>query len=71
MSSSGTILATTPLLPCRPAILSPTESLRLRGDIDLYLLDDAGIDIIPALDSAKIFVLLAIQILEAVLVLSR
>ena len=28
MSSSGTILAITPLLPCRPAILSPTESLR-------------------------------------------
>ncbi len=28
MSSSGRILATTPLLPWRPAILSPTESLR-------------------------------------------
>src|SRR3990172_7881913 len=28
MSSSGTILAMTPLLPWRPAILSPTESLR-------------------------------------------
>ena len=28
MSSSGMIFATTPLLPCRPAILSPTESLR-------------------------------------------
>ena len=31
MSSSGTILATTPLLPWRPAILSPTESLRLEA----------------------------------------
>ena len=29
MSSSGTMVATTPLLPWRPAILSPTESLRL------------------------------------------
>src|SRR6478609_8920277 len=29
MSSSGTIRATTPLLPWRPAILSPTLSLRL------------------------------------------
>jgi hypothetical protein len=28
MSSSGTMRAMTPLLPWRPAILSPTESLR-------------------------------------------
>ena len=28
MSSWGTIRATTPLLPCRPAILSPTWSFR-------------------------------------------
>jgi hypothetical protein len=28
MSSSGTIRATMPLLPCRPAILSPTEIFR-------------------------------------------
>ena len=28
MSSSGTIRATIPLLPCRPAILSPTEIFR-------------------------------------------
>ena len=28
MSSSGTMRATMPLLPWRPAILSPTESLR-------------------------------------------
>src|SRR6188474_3050578 len=28
MSSSGTMRATMPLLPCRPAILSPTEILR-------------------------------------------
>ena len=31
MSSSATILATTPLLPWRPAILSPTESLRFEA----------------------------------------
>ncbi len=31
MSASGTILATTPLLPWRPAILSPTESLRFEA----------------------------------------
>ena len=29
MSSSGRILAMTPLLPWRPAILSPTEITRL------------------------------------------
>ncbi len=29
MSSSGRILEITPLLPCRPAILSPTEICRL------------------------------------------
>ena len=29
MSSWGRILAITPLLPCRPAILSPTEITRL------------------------------------------
>ena len=65
MSSSATILATTPLLPWRPAILSPTESLRLRGDIDLHLLDDSGIDVVAALDTTEIFILLAIKILEA------
>ena len=26
ISCTGTILATTPLLPCRPAILSPTDN---------------------------------------------
>ncbi len=32
MSSWGRILAITPLLPCRPAILSPTRDLPLLGD---------------------------------------
>ena len=31
MSSSFTMRATTPLLPWRPAILSPTDSLRLEA----------------------------------------
>ena len=31
MSSSATILATTPLFPWRPAILSPTDNLRLEA----------------------------------------
>ncbi len=53
MSSSGTMLATTPLLPWRPAILSPTESLRFAGDVDLDLLDDAGIDVVAALDAVQ------------------
>src|SRR4029450_625004 len=33
MSSWGRILATTPLLPWRPAILSPTEILRLAATL--------------------------------------
>ena len=36
MSSSGRILEMTPLLPCRPAILSPTEITPLGGDVDLH-----------------------------------
>ena len=31
----------TPLLPWRPAILSPTRELALHGDVDLDHLDDA------------------------------
>ena len=51
MSSSGTILATTPLFPWRPAILSPTDSLRLRGDVNFDRLDDAGIDFVAGFDA--------------------
>ena len=43
MSSSGRILEMTPLLPCRPAILSPTEIMPLGGDVNLdHLLHAAG-----------------------------
>ena len=41
MSSSGTMRAMMPLLPCRPAILSPTEILRFSATVDLHQLDDA------------------------------
>src|SRR5215208_3675872 len=40
MSSSGRMRAMTPLLPCRPAILSPTDSLRfIATDLLLLLLE--------------------------------
>jgi hypothetical protein len=41
MSSSGRILAMTPLLPWRPAILSPDRELSLHGHVDRDHLDDA------------------------------
>ena len=43
MSSSGRTLEITPLLPCRPAILSPTEICALGGAVNLdHLLHAAG-----------------------------
>ena len=42
MSSSATILATTPLLPWRPAILSPTDSLRFLAMYTLTSLTTPG-----------------------------
>ena len=42
MSSSGRILDTTPLLPWRPAILSPTESLRFTATYTLTILITPG-----------------------------
>ena len=42
MSSSGRIRAMTPLLPCRPAILSPTESLRFMATYTLTILMTPG-----------------------------
>ena len=41
MSSSGTMRATMPLLPWRPAILSPTEIFRFSAHVHLDQLDDA------------------------------
>ena len=68
MSSSGTMRATTPLLPWRPAILSPTESLRLRRDINFDLLDDARIDIVSALDPIHRAIAFELQLRELVFV---
>ena len=42
MSSIGRILEMTPLLPWRPASLSPTRDLALLGDVDPHQLVDAG-----------------------------
>ena len=61
MSSSGTMVATTPLLPWRPAILSPTRELALGGDEDLDLLDDAGIDLVAALELVELALALGVE----------
>ena len=42
MSSSGRMRAMTPLLPWRPAILSPTESLRFMATKTLTILITPG-----------------------------
>ena len=42
MSSSGTILDTTPLLPCRPAILSPGWILRFTATKTLTIFMTPG-----------------------------
>ena len=44
--------------------------LSLTGDINFHLLDDSGINVIAALDPAEIFILFAIQVFKAVLVLA-
>ncbi len=49
MSSIGKILEITPLLPWRPAILSPTEITRLRGDVNLDHLQHAAAELVAAL----------------------
>jgi hypothetical protein len=61
MSSSGTILAMTPLLPWRPAILSPTESCTLGGDVDLDHLQHAGGQLVAALHVRELALLLALH----------
>ena len=58
MSSSGRILEMTPLLPCRPAILSPTEITPLGGDVDLDHLLHAGGQLVAALQRVELAVLL-------------
>ena len=71
MSSSGTILATTPLLPWRPAILSPTRQLALAGDVNFDLLDDAGVDVVAALDAIHRAFALELELGELVFVSCR
>ena len=50
----------TPLLPWRPAILSPTERLRLRGDVDLHHLEHAGRQLVAAREPVDELVLLGL-----------
>ena len=54
MSSSGRMRETTPLLPWRPAILSPTGQLALDGDVDLHHLDDARRQLVALLDAGDL-----------------
>ena len=54
MSSSGTIVATIPLLPCLPAILSPTETFLFCAIKTLASLTIPGCNSSPIL-SLKIF----------------
>ena len=49
MSSAGRILAMTPLLPWRPAILSPTRDLALLGDRHPDQAVDAGLEVVVEL----------------------
>jgi len=42
MSPTGTMRETYPLFPWRPAILSPTESLRFLATYNLRQLNDSG-----------------------------
>ena len=63
--------ATTPLLPWRPAILSPTRKLALAGDVDLDLLDDAGIDVVAALHAVHGTLMLDLELGELVLETGR
>ena len=79
MSSSGRIFATTPLLPWRPASLSPTWSLAARRDVDLDHLVDGHGQVVALLDvlllargvGAELVFHRFVEQLEAVLLLSR
>jgi hypothetical protein len=44
--------------------LSPDRELALRGDVNLHLLDDAGIDFVASLNALHLLVLLLLQFLE-------
>ena len=52
MSSSGRMREITPLLPWRPAILSPTDSLRLMATYTLTILNTPGGSSSPFLSRA-------------------
>ena len=54
MSSSGRIFEMTPLLPCRPAILSPTEITPLGRDVDLDHLLHAARQLVAALERVEL-----------------
>src|SRR6266851_5478358 len=58
MSSSGRMRAITPLFPCRPAILSPTESLRFMAINTLTILMTPGASSSPCRSLAIFFFLL-------------
>ena len=64
MSSSGRILAMTPLLPWRPAILSPTEMTPLGGDVDLDHLQHARGQLVAALQAVEPALLLVLEGLD-------
>ena len=64
MSSSGRIFEMTPLLPCRPAILSPTEITPLGGDVDLHHLLHAAGQLVAALQRVELPFLLVDEELD-------